>query len=77
MQQTEVILRNADAVEEGAPLTVLPSPTPEQLANLPEIRRGAVDAQGRATYTVRMAGDVTQGNITVTDPTGRVEQQAF
>jgi hypothetical protein len=73
MQRTPLVSVKASDVVQGASLALLAGSTP---ADLNQIQRGATDASGRATYSVRIAGDATRIAITVTDPRARaVERQ--
>jgi hypothetical protein len=67
----------AHEVAEGAPLAPLPAPTADELAAMPELNRGAVDAAGRAVYTLRLRAEVARGAIVVRDPLGRAVELAF
>jgi hypothetical protein len=77
LERSPVLTVESDAVEQGNPLTPLASPTAEQLAAMPKIRRGAPDTQGRCTYTVRMRAEVKQGFVVVTDPLSRSVEQSM
>jgi len=76
LERTPVIAVSPADVQQGS-LGLLVSPTPAQLAVMPEIRRSAPDAQGRCTYTVRFQASVGQGFVDVRDPLGRTLEQAI
>lgn len=67
----------ASEVAEGPPLAPLPAPTPADLAAMPQVARGAPDAEGRVVYTVRMAGSVKRGVVAARDPVGRLAELDF
>jgi len=75
--RTVVLDTTAERVAVAAPFTVIAAPTPEQLAAMPEVSRGAPDGQGRVVYSVRLAGAVVRGAVTVTDPLGRAVELTF
>jgi YVTN family beta-propeller protein len=66
VQRRTLLLVSPNQVKEGPPLRVLPDATPEQLAAMPEVRRGRPDSQGRASYTVRLrTEDVAGGAVLI------------
>lgn len=71
LQRVPLLRVRPDEVDQGAPLTPIEAPTAAQLAAMPEIVRGAPDAQGRCTYSVRMRADVANGIVVTTDPLTR------
>ena len=75
LERTPVLTVAPDQVEQGSPLMLLAAPTGAELAAMPEIHRGAPDAQGLCTYTVRMQAEVAQGFVVVTDPLARSVEQ--
>ncbi|MFC8350044.1 hypothetical protein [Streptomyces sp. NPDC057280] len=77
LERTAVLSVAPQDVQQGALLEPLPSPTAAQLAAMPEIRRGAPDAQGRCTYSVRVRTDLTAGVVVVCDPLGRSLEQTL
>jgi hypothetical protein len=77
LERAPVLVVVPDEVEQDAALTPLASPTAAQLAAMPEISRGAPDAQGRCTYTVRMRAEVKQGFVVVRDPLSRTVELAI
>lgn len=77
VQRTRLFVAPPHQIAEGPPLTVLPSPTPEELAAMPEVRRGPPDANGMVAYTVRVRAEaIPQGIVLVRahDPLGRVAE---
>jgi hypothetical protein len=76
LERTPILTVASHEVEVGE-LRLLRRPSAAQLAAMPEIRRGEPDADGRCTYTVRLAADVADGAIAVRDPLGRSLEQAL
>lgn len=74
--RTTILSVEPPSVKAGT-LKVLPSPTAEQLAAMPEIRRKGPDAAGRSTFTVRAQAEVKAGAIVLTDPLGRTTEAPF
>jgi hypothetical protein len=72
IQRKVVLSAKANEVSEAAPLTLLSSPTPQELSALPEISRAAPDSLGRVTWSVRLKTNPAASlSVAVTDPLQR------
>lgn len=77
IDRTVLLSVPAHSIQQESPLTVLPFPTPEELASMPQITRGEINSDETVVITLRLQAVVGHGSLVAIDPLSRTTQVDF